>query len=90
MTDIFCRSWTVCYLCLVFVMLLRMFIAVFWSPAGRALTLWLSFVMFHCVLSLFNVVFWVRYLIVSNSDICCLSYLTVDKAQLHVKQAAHI
>ena len=34
------------YLCLVFVMLSRMFIATLWSPAGKGLTSWLSFVMF--------------------------------------------
>ena len=35
-----------CYLCLVFVMLLRLFIAALWSPEGKGLTLWLLFVMF--------------------------------------------
>ena len=29
-----------CYLCLVFVMLSRLFIAAFWSPAGKGLTSW--------------------------------------------------
>ena len=38
-----------CYLCLVFFMLLRLFIAALWSPAGKGLTSWLSFVMFSCV-----------------------------------------
>ena len=37
-----------CYLCLVFVMLLRPFIAALWSLAGKGLTSWLSFVMFYC------------------------------------------
>ena len=42
------------------VMLLRLFIAVLWSPAGRGLTSWLLFVMFNCVLlSLSHVVSWV-------------------------------
>ena len=40
------------YLCLVFVMLSRLFIAALWSPAGKGLTSWLLFVMFNCVLSL--------------------------------------
>ena len=35
-----------CYLCLVFVMLLRLFIAALWSPEGKGLTSWLLFVMF--------------------------------------------
>ena len=38
-----------CYLCLVLVMLLRLFIAALLSPAGKGLTSWLSFVMFNCV-----------------------------------------
>ena len=37
-----------CYLCLVFAMLSRLFIAAFLSPAGKGLTSWLSFVMFNC------------------------------------------
>ena len=35
-----------CYLCHVFVMLLRLFIAAMWSPAGKGLTSWRLFVMF--------------------------------------------
>ena len=38
-----------CYLCLAFVMLSRLFIAALWSPAGKGLTSWLLFVMFNCV-----------------------------------------
>ena len=38
-----------CYLYLVFVMLLRLFIAALWSPAGKGLTSWLLFVMFNSV-----------------------------------------
>ena len=38
-----------CYLCLVFVILSRLFIAALWSPAGKVLTSWLLFVMFNCV-----------------------------------------
>ena len=49
-----------CCLCLVFFMLLRLFIAVLWSPAGKGLTSKHSFVMFYCVLSLSHVVSWVR------------------------------
>ena len=49
-----------CYLCNVFVMLSRLFIAALWSPAGKGLTSWLLFVMFTCVLSLSQVVSWVR------------------------------
>ena len=38
-----------CYLCLVFVMLSRLFIAAVWSPAGKGLTSWLLFAMFNFV-----------------------------------------
>ena len=34
-------------------------IAALWSPTGKGLTSWLSFVMFNCVLSLSNTVAWV-------------------------------
>ena len=35
-----------CFLCLVFLMLSRLFIAALWSPAGKGLTSWLLLVMF--------------------------------------------
>ena len=38
-----------CYFCLVFVMLSRLFIAALWSPAGKGLTSWLLFVVLNCV-----------------------------------------
>ena len=49
-----------CYSCLVFVKLSRLFFAALWSPAGKGLTSWLLFVMFNCVLSLSHVVSLVR------------------------------
>ena len=49
-----------CYLCLVFVMLSCLFIDALWSPAGKGLTSWLTFVMFNWVWSLSHVVSWVR------------------------------
>ena len=36
-----------CYLCLVFVMLSRLFIAALWPPAGKGLTSCLLFVMLN-------------------------------------------
>ena len=48
------------YLCLVFVMLSRLFIAVLWSPAEKGLTSWLLIVMFSCVLPLSHLISWVR------------------------------
>ena len=49
-----------CYLCLVFVMLLRLFIAALWSPGGKGLTSWLLFVMFNVILLLSHLVSWDR------------------------------
>ena len=64
-----------CYLCLVFVMLLRLFIAALWSPAGKGLVSWLLFVMFNCIFVIFpcDILGQVGYLIVSIPDLCCLS-----------------
>ena len=50
----------VCYLCLVFVMLSRLFIAALWSPEGKGLTSWLWFVMFIVILLLSYLVSWDR------------------------------
>ena len=50
-----------CYLCLVFVMLSRLFIAALWSPEGKWLTSWLLFVMFIVILLLSHLVSWDRF-----------------------------
>ena len=67
-----------CYLCLVFVMFLRLFIAALWSPAGKELTSWLLCVMFNCVVVTFpcGILGQVEYLIVSIPYLCKLSYFT--------------
>ena len=49
-----------CYICIVFVMLSRLFIAALWLPAGKGLTSWLSFVIFDCVFVTFHVLSWDR------------------------------
>ena len=59
------------FLCLVFLMLLCLFIADFWSPAGKGLTSWLLLVMSIVVLLLSLGEVW--YLIVSFPDLCHLS-----------------
>ena len=43
-----------CFLCLVFLMLLRLFIAALWSPAGKGLTSWLLLVilLYFCYFSM--------------------------------------
>ena len=58
-------------------MLLRLFIAALWSPAGKGLASWLSFVMFNCVFVTFpcGILGQVRYLILSIPDLCHLSYI---------------
>ena len=68
-----------CYLCLVIVMLLRLFIAAVWSPAGKQLISWLLSVMFNCVFVNFpcGILGQVWYLIVSIPDLCHLSYLDI-------------
>ena len=68
-----------CYLCLVFVMFSRLFIAVAWSPAGKGLTSWLLFVMFNCVSVTFlcGILSQVWYLIVSLPNLCRHSYLDI-------------
>ena len=60
-----------CYFCLVFVMLSRLFIAALWSPAGKGLTSWLLFVMFNCVFVCFpcGILGQVWYIIVSIPDL---------------------
>ena len=59
-----------------FVMLLRLFIAALWSPAGKGLISWLLFVMFNCVFDTFpcGILGQVWYLIISIPDIYHLSY----------------
>ena len=49
-----------CYLCLVFVMLSRLLIAALWSPEGKRLTSWLSFVKSNWEVVTFPLVSWVR------------------------------
>ena len=66
-----------CYICLVFVMRSRLFIAALWSPAGKVLTSLLLFVISNCdfVTFPFCILGQVWYLIVLTPDLCCLSYL---------------
>ena len=59
-------------------MLSRLFIAALWSPAGKGLTSWLSFVMFNCVFVTVpcGILGQMWYWIVSIPDLCRLSYFT--------------
>ena len=49
-----------CFLCLVFLILSRLFIAALWSHAGKGLTSWLLLVMFIVFFLLSHMVSWVR------------------------------
>ena len=59
-----------CVFCLVFVMPLRASVYL-WSPAGKGLTSWLSFVVYNCEFVTFPLVSWV---IVSIPDLSTFSY----------------
>ena len=50
-----------CYFCLVFAMLLHLFIAALWSPVRKGLTSWPMFVILIVFLYLSHVVSWVRF-----------------------------
>ena len=49
----------------------RLFICALWSPAGKRLASWLSFVVSNCE---FGILGRVWYLIVSTPDLCILTY----------------
>ena len=55
-------------------------ICALWSPDGKGLTSWLSFVVSNCEFVTFPLVSWVRlwYLIVSIPDLCTLTYYGSD------------
>ena len=64
-----------CYLCLAFAMLSRLFIAALWSPAGKGLTSLFLFVMFNCVFVTYpcGILGQLLYLIVSIRYLCRIS-----------------
>ena len=63
-------------LCLVCLILSRLFIAALWSPAGKGLASWLSLVMLIVIFVTFpcGILDQVWYMIVSFPDLCHLSY----------------
>ena len=65
-----------CYLCLVFVMLSRLFIAAMWPHPGKGLTSWLMLVVFSFVFVNYpcGALGQVWYLIVFIPDLCRLAY----------------
>ena len=75
-----------CFFCIVFVLLSRLLIAAFWSPAGKGLTSLLSFVVLNIVVVTFpfGILGQVWYLIVSIPDLCPLSYCHTVHIVLHI------
>ena len=50
------------YFCLVLLCFhVRLFVDALWSPAGKGLTSWLSFVMSNCDVVTFPLVYWVGF-----------------------------
>ena len=74
--DLLCFYSALCLLCLCALL----FICALWSPAGKGLTSWLSFVVSNCDFVTFPLVSWVRvwYLIVSIPDLCTLTYFAAS------------
>ena len=68
--------FVLCFLCLCTCLV----ICALWSPAGKGLTSWLSFVVSNCEFVTFPLVSWVRlwYLIVAIPDLCTLTYYGSD------------
>ena len=75
-----------CFLCLVFVMFWRLFIAALLSPAGKVLASWLLFVMFNCDFVTFPCGILARmwYLIELIPDLCRLSYFNTFPLRHHL------
>ena len=65
--DLLCFFSVLCLLCLC----MRLFICALWSPAGKGLTSWLSFVVSNCPIDILGQVW---YLIVSIPDLCTPTY----------------
>ena len=69
------KKYNLCYFCLVLLCFhARLFVDALWSPAGEALTSWLSFVLSNCDVVTFPLVGQMWCLIVSIPDLCPLSY----------------
>ena len=54
--------WIVCVISVMCLLCFcaRLFVGALWSPAGKRLTSWLSFVMSNCEFVMFPLVSWVR------------------------------
>ena len=56
--ELLCFFSALCLLCLL--VLARLFICALWSPEGKGLTSWLSFVVSNCEFITFQLLSWVR------------------------------
>ena len=74
--DLLCFCSVLCMLCLC----AHLFICALWSPAGKGLTSWLSFLVSKCDFVTFPLVSMVRCgtNFVSIPDLCTLTYLNVS------------
>ena len=73
-------------------MLLRLFVAALWSPAGKGLTFWLWFVMFNCGFVTFpcGILGQVWYLIVTIPDLCKLSFFNYLSLHLYFQSSINV
>ena len=72
----FVQSYVCSVLCLI-CLCARLLICILWSPAGKGLTSWLSFVVYNGEFVIFGILGQVWYLIVSISDLCTLTYFFI-------------
>ena len=76
--DLLCFCSVLCLLCLC----ARLFLCALWSPAGKGLTSWLSFVVSTVSWSLpIGILGQVWYMIVSIPDLCTLTYFYCDRCR---------
>ena len=86
--DLLCFCFVLCLLCLCECL----FICALWSPIGKGLTSWLSFVVSNCEFVTFSLVSWARilgqvwYLIVSIPDLCSLTFFLFKKSAGNKKE----
>ena len=87
--DLLCFCSVSCLLCLC----ARLFICALWSPAGKGLTFWLSFVVSNCEFVTFPLVFWVgcgtwlyRFLIFAPLLTLFMLYAPVNKRSVNLRR----
>ena len=74
-------KWGLCYIMSLLSLCARLFMCALWSPAGKGLTSWVSFVVSNCefvTFPLIGILGQVWYLIVSIPDLCTLTYFYME------------